>query len=59
MFKRVFCRDISVEHEYDRCVKIQVEAQRKMTETRSQNFTAIYRPSPWNLSKFVVTKHFG
>ena len=34
----------NVWHEYDRCVEILVETQRKMTETRSQNFTAIYRP---------------
>ena len=39
----MFCRDISVEHEYDRYLGISVETQRKMTEIRSQNLTAIYR----------------
>ena len=46
-------------HEFDRCVDIEVETQWKMTRTRSQNFTAIYRRLQWNLSKFVVIKHFG
>ena len=46
-------------HEFDRCVKIEVEAQRKMTVARFQNSISIYRPSRWNLSKFVVIKHFG
>ena len=41
--------DISVEFAFDSCVEIskflKVETQQKMTETRSQNVTAIHRSS--------------
>ena len=38
--------DISVEFALDSCVEIsKLETQQKMTETRSQNFTAIHRSS--------------
>ena len=35
ILKSVFCWDISVEHEFDRCQRIEVETQPKMTETHS------------------------
>ena len=35
----MFC----VEYEFDQCIEILVETQQKMTETRSENFTAIHR----------------
>ena len=42
----MFCWDISVERVFDRCEKVEVETQRKMTETRSP--VKFHRnSSPW------------
>ena len=56
--------DISVEFAFDSCVKkfvnfLKVETQQKMTETRSQNLTAIHRFSVKFRGGICCFKHFA